>query len=127
VLVANRSVQFEEYLRTCFENVERMMEGVGDRDAVRILGGRGEIEKCVGTGGGSGDLGYVNWRSGWADAEGGMRWLRKQVEGTGRVEILCEEVQQLVREGKKVVGVKTKGGNVSKGLSHSQSQLEQPC
>jgi len=104
-----------------------MMEKTGDRDAVRDLGGRAEIEKCVGTGGGSGDVGYVNWRSGWADAEGGMRWLRRQVEGTGRVEFECEEVLQLVREGKRVVGVKTKGGKELKGLFHSQCQLKQLC
>ena len=49
----------------------------------------------AGTGGGSGSYGYLNKTSGWADAEGGMRWLRRKVEETGRVKFLTGTVTAL--------------------------------
>ena len=86
------------YVRDSLENVRGLLEG----GAVRELKNRREIDAVVGTGGGSGQWGYVNWRSGWADAEAGMRWLRARVEKTGRVQFICAEVVGLVREGKRV-------------------------
>ena len=87
------------------------MAASGDRDGVQGLSTREEIEEAVGTGGGSGDWGYINRRSGWADAEGGMRWLRSKVQSTGRVEFKQGEAVSLLREGKKVTGVKLSDGS----------------
>ncbi|KAF2280247.1 FAD dependent oxidoreductase [Westerdykella ornata] len=42
-----------------------------------------------------GSVGYVNWSSGWADAEGAMRWLRCEVERFNRVEFLTGTVKKL--------------------------------
>jgi sarcosine oxidase/L-pipecolate oxidase len=44
----------------------------------------------------AGQSGYVNWTSGWADAEAGMRYLHKKVEATGRVEFRRAEVKTLI-------------------------------
>jgi sarcosine oxidase/L-pipecolate oxidase len=44
----------------------------------------------------AGQSGYVNWTSGWADAEAGMRYLHKKVEATGRVEFRTAEVKTLI-------------------------------
>lgn len=44
----------------------------------------------------AGQSGYVNWTSGWADAEAGMRYLHKKVVATGRVELRKAEVKTLI-------------------------------
>ncbi|KAF2871859.1 FAD dependent oxidoreductase [Massariosphaeria phaeospora] len=44
----------------------------------------------------SGSSGYVNWSSGWADAEGAMRWLRREVEALDRVTFVVGTVQKLL-------------------------------
>lgn len=112
VLVADSGVQGEKYVNGSYDNVCQMMRAAGDEEAITALGNREEIEEAVGTGGGSGATGYVNRRSGWANAEGGMRWLRRKVEGTGLVEFLHAEVLELVKEGRKVTGVRLKDGEV---------------
>jgi sarcosine oxidase/L-pipecolate oxidase len=45
---------------------------------------------------GSGCTGYVNWSSGWADAEGAMMWLRERVESLGRVNFVEASVKKLL-------------------------------
>jgi sarcosine oxidase/L-pipecolate oxidase len=114
VLVADAGVQGEEYVKGSYENVVRMMKEAGDGEGVEALEDREAIEKMVGTGGGSGCTGYVNRRSGWANAEAGMRWLRGKVEGTKRVNFLHAEVVKLVKEDRKVIGVRLKSGEILK-------------
>jgi sarcosine oxidase/L-pipecolate oxidase len=114
VLVADEGVQGEAYVRGSFENVSEMMREAGDKEAIVKLSSRRSIEEAVGTGGGSGVKGYINRRSGWADAEAGMRWLRKKVEATRRVKFLHGEVMELVKDGKKVTGVLLKDSSVLK-------------
>jgi sarcosine oxidase/L-pipecolate oxidase len=57
---------------------------------------------------GSGSTGYVNWSSGWADAEGAMIWLRELVEGLGRVKFVEASVTKLLIDHKNntVAGVR---------------------
>ncbi|KAF2267987.1 FAD dependent oxidoreductase [Lojkania enalia] len=43
-----------------------------------------------------GSLGYVNWSSGWVDAEGAMRWLRSEVEKFNRVCFITGTVTRLI-------------------------------
>lgn len=97
----------DAYVRSSLVNVR----GGG---AVRELGSREEIRRVVGTGGGTGDWGYVNWGSGWVDAEGGLREVRARVEGTGRVRFECGEVVGLEKEERRVVGVRLRDGSVRK-------------
>lgn len=90
-----------------------MMQESNDPGAVQELKNRKEIDKAVGTGGGSGDWGYVNLRSGWADAEAGMVWLRQQVEATKRVTFIHDEAVSLIfssTSNSKVLGVNLKSG-----------------
>ena len=55
-----------------------------------------DVSRAMSTfGGDCGSAGYVNWTSGWADAEGGMRYMRKLVAETGRVEFKTAEVKHL--------------------------------
>jgi sarcosine oxidase / L-pipecolate oxidase len=104
VLVADTGLQGEEYVRNSWENVQKIMRQENDSDGARELPNRDAINAAVGTGGGSGDCGYANSRSGWADAEASMRWLRHRVESTGRVRFLHGEVERLLKTGKKVHG-----------------------
>lgn len=43
----------------------------------------------------AGDFGYVNWRSGWAHAENGMRALRRKAESTNRITFVHATVRRL--------------------------------
>lgn len=106
VLVANNGVNGENYVKGSLENVLCLC----DEKNLKELKTRAEIEAAVGTGGGSGDWGYVNWTSGWADAEAGMKFLRKKVEATNRVSFKTATVESVVREGSKITGVKTSQG-----------------
>ncbi|EKD15851.1 FAD dependent oxidoreductase [Drepanopeziza brunnea f. sp. 'multigermtubi' MB_m1] len=112
VLVANKGQQGEEYVRHSLENVADMAKKSGDEKSVRELKSSTEIEEAHGSGGGSGDWGYINTRSGWADAEAGMLWLRKKVEALGRVNFRQGEVASLVKDGKRVTGAKLTSGEV---------------
>ncbi|THV81113.1 FAD dependent oxidoreductase [Aureobasidium pullulans] len=68
---------------------------------------------ATGKGGSSvGDFGYVNWRSGWADAEKGMRVLRARVEETNRVNFLHASVSRLQFSNDAVTGCETDDGRV---------------
>lgn len=106
VLVANRGQNGEEYVRGSLANVSCLCK----EKEVQELKSREEIETTVGVGGGSGDWGYVNWTSGWADAEAGMLFLRRKVEALNSVTFLTATVDSLMKEGTKITGVKTSTG-----------------
>ncbi|KAF2712511.1 FAD dependent oxidoreductase [Pleomassaria siparia CBS 279.74] len=72
-------------------------------DRVQVLESAEEIQNVCGLQGkgergreGSGCTGYVNWSSGWADAEGAMRYLRLMVEEMGRVRFITASVSRLL-------------------------------
>ncbi|CAO2647880.1 Nn.00g088020.m01.CDS01 [Neocucurbitaria sp. VM-36] len=69
-------------------------------DKTEVLNSAEAIRRACGLNGkdewGSGSTGYVNWSSGWADAEGAMVWLRKELEKLNRVEFVTESVKKLV-------------------------------
>lgn len=86
ILVANYDTPAETYVRESYENVLSLNRAAGELEgAVTKLPTKKDIAAAVKTCTGSGDLGYINRDSGWADAEAAMRWLRTQVEATGRV------------------------------------------
>lgn len=111
VLVADKGHPGEKYVRDSLENVSRMMSADGDNDAIQELPTRADIERAIGSGGATGNWGYINRRSGWADAEAAMIWLRKTVEAAGRVRFVHGEVTSLLRKGTKVIGTKLKDGS----------------
>jgi sarcosine oxidase/L-pipecolate oxidase len=110
VLVADSGRQGEEYVKNSWRNVQIIMKQDGDLDGVNELPNGEAIKAAVGTGGSSGDWGYTNRRSGWADAEASMRWLRHTVQSTGRVTFLHGEAERLLKTGKKVQGAVLKDG-----------------
>lgn len=112
VLVADTGRQGEEYVKNSWENVQNRMKQDSDLGGVSELRNREAIISAVGTGGGSGDWGYINRRSGWADAEASMRWLRHTVENTRRVTFLHGEAKRLLKTGKKVQGAVLKDGRI---------------
>ncbi|KAH0541424.1 hypothetical protein FGG08_004114 [Glutinoglossum americanum] len=73
---------------------------------------RRDIDNVVGTGGGSGVWGYVNWNSGWADAEAGIRYARKLCEESQRIQFVTTEALRLVMVGRQVIGVESGQGNI---------------
>lgn len=94
-----------EYVRKAKGNVSGMVEREGDVKEVR---GAEEVAAAMRVEGvrGSGDVGYLNVRSGWADAEAGMRALRRRTEEVaerrGGVEFVVGEAVRLLwdaREG----------------------------
>ncbi|CAZ82099.1 unnamed protein product [Tuber melanosporum] len=69
-------------------------------------------------GGCSGKSGYVNWNSGWVDAETAMRMLHSEVESRENVRFLIAEVSGLLYSGRRVLGVKLLDGKeVTAGLT----------
>jgi sarcosine oxidase/L-pipecolate oxidase len=100
------------YVKQSYENVLNLTQAAGEVGAISELKDRAAIKACVGAGEGSGEWGYINRSSGWADAEESMKWLRAKVEATGRVEFQLGEAESLVRSGKKVTGVKLVSGEV---------------
>lgn len=78
------------------------------------LEGREEICRVSGYQGASGDWGYCNWGSGWADAEAVVGWMLGRVrrEGEGRVVIRSGvEVERLSFDGEgRCEGVRTREG-----------------
>ncbi|KAE9377067.1 FAD dependent oxidoreductase [Stipitochalara longipes BDJ] len=111
VLVADKGKQGEKYVRESLENVKNISAKKGE-GMIRKLETRKEIDAAVGTGGGSGDWGYINTSSGWADAEEGMKWLHRHVESTGRINFITGEAVSLLKSknGTKILGAALKSG-----------------
>ncbi|KAH7400850.1 FAD dependent oxidoreductase [Phaeosphaeria sp. MPI-PUGE-AT-0046c] len=69
-------------------------------DKTEVLESSQDIRRVAGLEGsdewGSGCTGYVNWSSGWANAEGAMVWLREKVEALRRVNFVEASVQKLL-------------------------------
>ncbi|KAH4130242.1 hypothetical protein HBI56_111950 [Parastagonospora nodorum] len=69
-------------------------------DKTEVLRSPEDIRRVCGLEGkdewGSGSTGYVNWSSGWANAEGAMMWLRELVEKLGRVKFVEASVKKLL-------------------------------
>ena len=71
------------------EEVDRKVIGLNSRKEIAGV--------CRTDGGGSGARGYVNWLSGWADAEKAMRFIRGKVEEKGKVEFIVGEVVGMLK------------------------------
>lgn len=79
------------------------------------------MARLLGSGGSGGERGYVNWGSGWADAEGALWWLLGEMVGKARergmVDFIRERARRLVYRDcaggkrRRVVGVETVDGS----------------
>jgi len=95
-----------EYVDRSYATVSRL--GVGCE--LEQLRGVEDVRRVCRTGGVMGVRGYVNWTSGWAEAEESVRFLRRVVEETGRVRFETAVVERLLEEDGRVVGVVLRGG-----------------
>ncbi|GAB7363100.1 hypothetical protein MBLNU230_g3391t1 [Neophaeotheca triangularis] len=108
------------YMRKSLENVRRLGLKVGgveegrrkDGSAqVSVLDGQEDVRSALpGWRGIGGSRGYVNWTSGWADAEAGMKHMRRKVEATGRVDFRRAEVARLIYATDRVEAVELTSG-----------------
>ncbi|KIW08401.1 hypothetical protein, variant [Verruconis gallopava] len=111
-----------EYVEKSLENVRALefiektpalAEPKPNGKAIESFSSHEELTAVTGTGGASGTMGYINRRSGWADAESSLRWLRKRVMAYKRVGFLSVGVEKLVfdPETGTVAGVELCDGN----------------
>lgn len=106
-----------DYARSSWENVRALAAGDPALSAkIEELPSPAAIRAAYGTGGGNGAWGYINRRSGWADAEACMDWLHAQVRATGRVRFINGTAASLVcstynRRTPQVRGVKLTDGS----------------
>lgn len=115
VLVADSGSGGEYYVRESYSNVVALNKRNGvPASLVEELPSKEAIAKTVGTGGGSGDWGYINRGSGWANAEAGVKWLRAQVDATKRVTFKTAEVSSLLysSSGDRITGVRLKDDTI---------------
>ncbi|KAF3026371.1 hypothetical protein E8E14_008103 [Neopestalotiopsis sp. 37M] len=94
------------YAKKAYANAVEL-EGPG---AIVELDSPEKIARASGTGAPFGDWGYLNKRSGWANAEKSMAWLYDRVVETGRVKFVGATVERLEVDGKKVTGAKLSNG-----------------
>lgn len=88
-----------DYVRHSLDNVRALHPSAAESARIRELPSRDAIRQCYGTGGASGNYGYVNGLSGWADAEASMAWLYRRVAATGRVAFVNGTVGSLLYGG----------------------------
>jgi len=91
-LVLTANVGAEWYVQKSLENVKKLaksgLEGL-DIKKIEELPNQDAIRRATGHSGVSGDTGYVNWGSGWADAEAVIRYVIECLlkESNGRVQL----------------------------------------
>ncbi|KAH8194302.1 hypothetical protein TruAng_011525 [Truncatella angustata] len=99
------------YAKESYKNALELLEMEGlPRGSVVELDGRDKIAQASGTGAPFGDWGYLNKRSGWANAEKSMVYLYNKVVETGRVKFVGGTVERLEVKGKKVTGARLSNG-----------------
>jgi sarcosine oxidase/L-pipecolate oxidase len=105
----------QKYVSASLANVQAI-----GTDKTEVLNSPEDIRNACGLEGkdewGSGSTGYVNWSSGWADAEGAMIWFREEVEKLGRV--------KFVEAGVKKVLIDHKTNTVSGVRLHDSTELK---
>ncbi|EQL37386.1 hypothetical protein BDFG_01347 [Blastomyces dermatitidis ATCC 26199] len=93
VLVSSGDQFGREYVRESYENVKSI-----NPDVVEKLPTRKDVER-VAPGYGAGlhvSGGYVNWGSGWADAEASVRFAKKKIDEMGKVEFHTGRVKRIL-------------------------------
>ncbi|KAF2767169.1 FAD dependent oxidoreductase [Teratosphaeria nubilosa] len=91
-----------EHAHNFIENAMKNVKALGLREGRREEGGQVEplrspadVSRVLTMTGDCGKSGYVNWTSGWAHAENGIRYMRRLAEKTGRIDFKTAEVKRL--------------------------------
>ncbi|EAS32530.3 fructosyl amino acid oxidasesarcosine oxidase [Coccidioides immitis RS] len=95
VLVSSGSAETGAYVRSSYENVKALDKSGKE---VELLPTKEDVESVV-PGYGTGNNvagGYVNWGSGWGDAEASVRFAKQLLDETGRVEFKTGNVKRLL-------------------------------
>ncbi|KAM0466056.1 hypothetical protein ACHAPV_001009 [Trichoderma viride] len=100
------------YTKSSWENAVNIAKKSGLAHKVRHMESAKALQDFLGVEGHPGDWGYVNELSGWANAGEGMRWMYGRVKATGRVNFVDGRVEELVTEGKRVVGARLSDSQV---------------
>ena len=97
VLVADKNK--DEYVRRSLENVQNLAKKNGKEHKIEVLHTRDDIQRVMGEGSRPiGDWGYVNWSSGWADAEDCVRYAESLVRRMGRVKFRTGQAIRLLKD-----------------------------
>lgn len=105
-----------DYAKSSWENVSKIARASGFPDKVVALESRDAIRKHAGVAD-SGDWGYYNQLSGWANNGESMKWIYEKVKATGRVKFVDGLVKELIAEGKKITGARLSDGSVLRASS----------
>ncbi|KAF2464752.1 sarcosine oxidase [Lindgomyces ingoldianus] len=81
----------EKYVSSSLANVQALGTG-----KIEVLKNSDDVKRVTGTENASGSAGYINWSSGWVDAEGAMRWLHSKISQLNRVNFLTGTVTKLL-------------------------------
>ena len=118
VLTVDKNSEQGQYVKNSMHNVKALAEesirdaGGGQLKPIEALDREEDLKKATGYKHVSGNSGYVNWNSGWADAEKCVAYAlqRLRQEGKGRVQIKSgAKVEKLLVENGKCVGVQLQG------------------
>ncbi|EPE02798.1 fad dependent oxidoreductase [Ophiostoma piceae UAMH 11346] len=96
------------YVRESYANVQALAaDDAYLRERLEELPNPEAIRAAIGTGGTTGDWGYINRASGWADAAASMAWVYERVKKTGRVAFVRGEVASFIKDETKKEGTVT--------------------
>ncbi|KAH8666357.1 putative fructosyl amino acid protein [Xylariales sp. PMI_506] len=100
------------YTRASYLNAIELEKREGSRSgSLEELSSPKAIGGATPSGGQFGDWGYINRRSGWADAEATMKWLYERVVSETSVKFVRGTVERLLVDGRKVRGAKLQDGS----------------
>lgn len=90
-----------DYVKKSLQNVRAFAAansaGGGDVNKIQELSGREDIQKATGYEGVSGDHGYANFNSGWADAEACVAYALRRVRQAGKDRVTIRSGAQVDR------------------------------
>ncbi|OJJ51466.1 hypothetical protein ASPZODRAFT_390186 [Penicilliopsis zonata CBS 506.65] len=83
-----------EYAKKSYENVKSL------GDTVEFLAGKADVGRVVPAYGDDLNIagGYINWASGWGDAEAGVRYVKRKLDEEGKVVFRTGEVERVLFE-----------------------------
>jgi sarcosine oxidase / L-pipecolate oxidase len=118
LLSADDSEERRSFVRDCMNTARAAVKQTETQGwaskPIEALGDEEAIKKASGYAYASGSMGYVNWNSGWSDAEKSVVYALERLkrEGKGRVELRAgAEVQRLLVERTSCVGVRLRDGD----------------
>jgi sarcosine oxidase/L-pipecolate oxidase len=116
LLLVTGAEQNRDYVEKSFQNISTLLQeqGVDVKNKLELLPDREAIRRVAKTGGVPGSRGYVNWTSGWADAEESMKFVRATAQKRPNIQFLVGTVSSVVENNNGVQGVRLEDGRILK-------------